>query len=459
MVSTPAPHPLRIEFAAMLRLAAPLAAANFLQMAVHAIDVIFVARLGTEALAASSLSVALYGLLNWGFTGLVGAAAPLIAVELGRRSNAVREVRRTVRMALWLSVLCGIVGLALCSMGEAIMLATGQRPVLAAMAGEFLGVLGWSVAPMVGSAVLRTYVSAMGRPYLATAITALAIGVNALGNYAFIFGHLGAPAMGFTGSAVSSVLTSLATFAAYVLAIRMDKRLNRYRIFGRWWRPEWSRLRQLIILGAPIGLTVLAEGGLFGGAAFLMGLIGTAELAAHSVAMQVAAFAFQVPFGVSQAATIRVGYFLGAGDKAGIARAGRVALVVGVSFVMLAALAMVLVPRAILSIYVDVAAPQNAAMVALAVQYMAIAAAFQLFDGTQAVASGALRGLQDTRAPMLIALFGYWVPGFGTAALLGLKTPLGGIGVWTGLAISLIVVAALLLHRWSRRETLGLVPK
>lgn len=460
-----APQPLparpafRIELTAMARLAAPLAAANFLQMAVHAIDVIFVARLGTDALAAASLSVALFGMLNWAFTGLTAAAAPLISAELGRCAHSVRQVRRSVRMAMWLTAGCTVVGMAICSLGEALMLATGQDPKVAALAGEFLTVLQWAIAPMVAASVLRAFVSALGRPYFATLITALSIAVNALGNYAFIFGHFGAPEMGLAGSALSSVVTSWVTVLAYAVAIRRDRRLRRYRIMGRWWRPEWTRLREIVAIGGPIALTVVAEGGLFGSAAFLMGVIGKAELAAHTVALQVAAFAFQVPFGVGQAATIRVGYHFGAGDPAGIGRAGKAALIVGVSFVMLAALAMLGMPRLILSVYVDVDDPQNALMAALAVQYMAIAAAFQLFDGAQAITAGALRGLQDTRVPMAIALFGYWIPGFGTAALLGLYTPLGGLGVWIGLAVSLIVVAAFLLHRWHRRAALGLVPR
>ena len=451
------PSPWRDEFAATLRLAGPLALANLLQMAVYASDVIFVARLGQEALAASSLSVALLGLLMWGFSGLTSAVAPLIAAELGRKSHAVREVRRSMRMAFWLTAACGIAGMAICAFGQEIMLATGQDPRIAAQAGGFLGLLKWAIPPMIGCNVMRIFVSACGRPSLGTWLTALAVLVNAAGNYAFVFGHLGAPAMGLKGSALSSVLTAWVTLAAYGLAVMADRRMRRFRLLGHFWRPDWERLRDLLRIGTPIALTVLAEGGLFGSAAFLMGLIGKTELAAHTVALQIAAFAFQVPFGVGQAATIRVGLAFGGQDRAGIARAGWVGLALGTGFVALAALAMLAVPRLILSAYVDVSAPANAAMVALAVRYLMIAAAFQLFDGTQAVAAGVLRGLQDTRMPMAIAIFGYWLPGFGTAIWLGLRTPLGGLGVWFGLAIGLVVVALLLLWRWVRRERLHLL--
>ncbi|MES2493984.1 MAG: MATE family efflux transporter [Pseudomonadota bacterium] len=454
----PSPSPLRDEIGATLRLAGPLAAANLLQMLVYAIDVIFVARLGQEALAASSLAIALFGLVAWSLSGLTGAAAPLVAAELGRRPHAVREVRRTVRMALWLAIVGALAGMGVCALGEPLMRLTGQDPAVARRAGDFLAIVMFALPAMIASNVLRTFVSTLGRPYFATAIAALAILVNALGNWMFVFGHLGAPALGLEGSAISSVITSIATFFAYVLAIRNDRRLRRYRVLGRFWRTEWRRLIQLARIGLPISATILAEAGLFSAAAFLMGRIGEAQLAGHTVALQVAALAFQVPFGIGQAATIRVGHHFGAGDRAGMARAGWVAIIAGTGFMAVTAGLMLLAPHLILSLYVDVSAPANAVMVAFAVQYMVVAAAFQVFDGIQAVAAGALRGLQDTRVPMLIAIFAYWVPGAAASVGLGLYTPLSGLGVWVGLLISLMVVAALLLWRWSRREHLRLVP-
>ena len=454
----PAPAtPFRIELGATLRLAWPLALANLLQMAIYATDVVFIARLGTEALAAASLSTSLFGQMVWTFSGLTGAVAPLIAAELGRARHAVREVRRSVRMALWLAVFCGIIGMAVCQFGEAIMLAAGQDAAVAARADSFLTLLAWSMVPQIASNVLRTFVAALGRPVFAMAIMALAIVVNALGNYALVFGNFGAPALGLEGSAIATVITSLMTLLAYLAVIYGDRRLRRYHILGRWWRTEWSRMRDLVRIGIPIGLIVLAEGGLFNGATFLMGLIGPAQLAGHALAFQVAALFFQIPFGIAQAATIRVGFHFGAGDRAAIGRAGWAAILACIGFQLAGAAVMLLAPQAILSIYVDRANPANAAMTAFAVQYLMAAAAFQLFDGLQAVAGGALRGLQDTRMPMVIALLGYWVPGFGAAVLLGFATPLEGLGVWIGLAVGLVVVAGLLLWRWHWRERLGLV--
>ena len=458
MSKTRALSPWRIELRETLRLAWPLALANLLQMLVHAVDVIFVARLGERELAASALGIALFGLLMWAFSGLTGIVAALIAEELGRKRHAVRQVRRSVRMGLWLAVASGVVGMAICWQGEALMLLSGQSAELSARAGDFLRIIMWAMIPMVLASVLRNFVSALGRPIFATAITGLALGASLLFNWMFVFGNLGAPALGLEGSALASVLTSVFVLTSYVVAIGADRRLRRYRVFGNWWRPEWSRLREIVTLGSPVMIIIIAEAGLFSGAALLMGRIGESELAGHTVALQIAALAFQVPFGVGQAATIRVGYHFGAGDHAAIGRAGWIGIGVAAGFMCLTAALMIFAPMLLLQIYVDPFAPENAAMVGFAVAYMLVAAGFQLFDGVQAVAAGALRGLQDTRVPMLIAIFSYWVPGYGVAIWLGFYTPLEGTGVWIGLAIGLVFAAGLLTYRWARRETFGLLP-
>lgn len=446
------------ELRATLALAVPLAATNLLQMLIHAVDVIFIARLGDQPLAASSLAIAIFGLTVWAMTGLVGACAPLIAAERGRRLHAVREIRRTVRMGMWVAVGFGGVGMAVCFAGEPLLLLSGQTPAIAAMAGEFLFVLAFAMIPMVLAGVFRIFVAALGKPGYATAITLLALGTNILGNWTLVFGNLGMPALGLLGSALSSVITALAMLAAYVVVIMRDRALRRYSIFGRWWRPEWTRLRQIMVIGTPIALTVLAEAGLFSGAALLMGRIGETELAAHTLALNLAALAFQIPFGTAQAATIRVGYHHGAGNRVAAGRAGWVALAIGTGFMSTTALAMLLIPTLLLQIYIDPQAPANAALVGFALQYLIWAAIFQLADGVQAVGAGALRGLQDTRVPMWIAIFSYWVPGFGIAIGLGFYTPLEGTGVWIGLATGLFFAAAGLLWRWARRDALGLTP-
>ena len=449
----------RAELSALLRLSAPLVGANLLQMAVSAVDVIFVARLGTVDLAAATLGVFLFNLSMYALIGLTSAASPLIAAELGRRRHAVREVRRSVRMAFWVGAAAALPVLLLLAHGETLLLLAGQDADVARRAGHFLDIILIGLLPGVAAGIMRSSAAALSRPGWAFAVTGLALLVSIVANWALVFGNLGAPALGLEGSAIASVISLTAMTIAYVGIFLFDRRLRRYRLFGRWWAAEWPRFRDIIRLGVPIMLTWTFEGALFGGAAILMGLIGVNEVAAHAVALNIAAIAFQVPFGIAQAATIRVGMAYGALDREWIARAGRVALVMGIGFMGITAGAMWAAPRLFVSAYVDVEAPANAIVVKLAVQYLALAAMFQLVDGAQAVAAGVLRGLQDTRVPMLIALFGYWVVGFGTSIFLGFQAGWAGVGIWTGLAVGLLAVSILLMWRWYARERLGLVPR
>ena len=451
-IAHPATPGWQAEAIETLRLSGPLALANLLQMLTYAVDVMFIARLGPAELAASSLCISVFGLLVWALQSGVGAVAPIISAELGSRAPALRPIRRATRMALWLSGMLGVVAMAICVFAESFMLLTGQEPHIAALAGQYMTILLFAMVPMIAAGVLRNFVSALGRPLFATAITALGIGINALANWVFIFGNWGAPAMGLQGAAIATVITGLCILALYILAIARDPRLARYHIFGFFWRPDWQRMRDILRIGTPIGLTVAAEASAFGGAAFLMGRIGALELAAHTLALQIAAMAFQIPQGVGQAATIRVGYFLGARNAEGVRRAGWCAIAMGTGFMILTAALMAFAPLWPLAIYIDPADPANAELLDLAVSFLLIAAIFQLFDGLQSVAAGALRGLQDTRVPMWFALFSYWLPGFGLATWLGLGTSFAGIGVWIGLAMGLICASFLLLWRWHGRE-------
>ncbi len=462
-VMRPIAHPptpsWKAETRESFRIAGPLALANLLQMLTYAIDVMFIARLGADELAASALTIAVFGLIVWSLQALTGAVAPIMSAELGARGPALRPVRRAMRMAMWLSLIVSIFGMGLCALAGPLMRTTGQEAHITELAVSYMNVMLWSVTPMVLAGVLRSYVSTLGRPIFATLITAIGIGVNALGNWVFIFGNLGAPEMGLPGAAVATFITSLAIVAMYAAFIRFDPRLHRYHIMGFFWRPDWARFKDIVRIGTPISITIIAEAGVFGAAAFLMGRIGGLELAAHTLALNLAAFAFQVPFGVGQAATIRVGYFFGARDAVGMARAGWTSVAMGTGFMVLTCAAMVFTPEALLSVYIDPFDPANEELVSLAIGFLLIAAAFQLVDAVQAVAAGALRGLQDTRIPMWIAIFSYWVPGFGLAAGLGLYTPLAGTGVWLGLATGLAFAAVLLLHRWKNREKLGLTTR
>lgn len=438
------------------RLAGPLALANLLQMAAYTVDTIFIARLGEEEFAASQLVMGIFGVVVWALNSLTAAVAPVISAELGANPRAVRAVRRAMRMALWLAVASGTLGIALAFLTIPAMQATGQEAHLIALAFPYLVMLVISLIPMVVANVLRTYVSALGRPIFATTIVLVGVFINAAGNYALIFGNWGAPRLELVGAGIATIITTTSIMCAYMLVIRLDPRLHRPRVFARLWAPDWSRLWQIVRIGSPIALTVIAEAGIFSAAVFMMGKFGTAQVAGHAIALQIAALAFQIPFGVGQAVTIRVGYHYGARDTEAIGRAARVAIAMGLAFTCVSALAMFQLPLLLMWPWVDPQLPSNAAVVGFALTYLVWAAVFQLADGLQAVALGALRGLQDTSVPMVIAIFSYWVPGLGVALTLGFLTPLAGVGVWIGLATGLFFAAALLSWRWRARTRLGL---
>lgn len=448
--------PVRTEIRATLSLAWPLILANLTMALIQATDVLLMGRLGARPLAASALGLN----LNFAFSliclGLVTASSPMIATALGRRSSSVREVRRTFRQSLWL--VCTVtppIWLILWN-AEPLIASLGQDPGLARDAEIFLHGYMWSMLPFLLFQAMRNFVSALERPGWVLAISLAGIILNAVLGWALIFGRLGLPELGlFGGGLASSIVWSLLVIALAIV-IMTDRQFRRFHLFGRWWRPDWPRYRRLWLLGLPIGLAMGFEGGVFSAAAYLMGLISADAVAAHAVALQIAALSFMVPWGMAQAATVRVGLALGRGDRAGIARAGWSAWGMGTGFMALMAVVIWLLPRPLMSLFLDDSAA-NANVIALGVSFLAVAAIFQVVDGAQVVGAGILRGLHDTRVPMIFTFVGYWAIGLGAGLWLAFRAGWGGVGIWTGLALGLAIVAVLMLGRWIRRERLGLL--
>ena len=448
----------RIEARATLLLAYPLILTNLTQAGIQATDVVLLGWAGPTALAAGALGTNLYNAFLIFGMGLVTAAAPMIARELGARSHSVRDVRRTVRQAMWAAVAIALPIFIMLWNAEALLLAFGQDPVLAANAARFLRYFQWGMLPALWYLVLRSFVSALERPVWALIVSAAGIACNALLNYVLIFGKFGFPALGLVGAGIGSSITNLLMFAAMALVVLRHRRFRRYHVLGRFWRPDWPRFRQLWRLGFPIAITLALEVTIFTAAAFLMGLLGTAPLAAHAIALQIAALSFMVPLGLGQAVTVRVGLAYGRRDHDGIGRAGWTSFVLGVGFMSLMALLMISVPYSLVYVFLDETDPANAPVIALAVSFLGVAALFQIVDGAQVVGAGMLRGLHDTGVPMLYALLGYWVIGLSVGVGLGFGLGWEGLGIWIGLAAGLGVVAILMIVRWMRRERLGLTP-
>jgi MATE family multidrug resistance protein len=336
-----------------------------------------------------------------------------------------------------------------------LMRAFGESDELARQGQTFLRAYMWCTAPWLLFQLLRNFVSALERPRIVLWLSLAGIAVNALLSWALIFGRLGLPALGLVGGGLGSTLTWLMMCGALAAVVFLDRQFRRFHLFGNWWRFDGQRIVAMIKLGWPIGLTMALEMGVFALAAFFMGWIGAPAVAAHAVALQLAALTFMVPLGLGQAATVRVGLALGRRDEAGIARAGWTAWVMGVAFMGAMAVVMWGIPRWLVTLFLtDV--PANAVTIALAVSFLRVAAAFQLVDGAQVIGAGMLRGLHDTRWPLLFALVGYWVVGLGIGAWLAFGRDWQGVGIWVGLASGLAAVAALMLGRWVLRDRLGL---
>jgi len=450
-------HLWREEIRATVALAWPLILTNIAQSLIHATDVILLGRAGPQALAAGTLGVQVYLVFLIFGLGLVTASAPMIAKELGARRHSVRDVRRTARQAMWAAVAISVpVWIILWNTG-AILVALGQDPQLAAGAQSFVRALQWGFLPYLFYIVLRSFVSALERPIWSLIIGLIAVVYNGLINYALIFGKFGLPELGLRGAGIGSASANLFMFAGMALVVILHPRFRRYRLFGRFWRPDWERFREVWRLGTPIAITLTLEIAIFASAVFLMGLISQASIAAHAIAIQLAALTFMVPMGLGQAATVRVGLAYGRRDRVGVSIAGWVSFALGVGFMSLTGLVMLAAPQALVHLFLDPTNPDNGPVMKLAVSFLIVAAFFQIFDGAQAVGAGMLRGLQDTRVPMVYAAFGYWFVGLLTGVGLAFGLGWQGVGIWIGLAAGLAVVSALMLARWLRRERLGLV--
>ena len=448
--------PLTNEIRATLALATPMVLTNLAQAAIAATDVALLGLAGTRPLAAGALGVNLITACLFFGTGVVTASSPMLSRALGAKSHAVRDVRRTVRQALWSCAALAVPFWLLLWQARAILILFGQDAGLATDAQGFVRAMMWGLLPALGFLALRSFMTALERPGWSLIVAALAVLFNGAINYALIFGAGPVPALGLVGAGIGSSIANLLMFVGMAIVVLRDRRFRRYRLFGRFWRADWPRFGALWRLGLPIAVTLTLEVTVFNAAVFLMGLIGTAALAAHAIAIQIAALSFMVPLGMAQAVTVRVAIASGRGDRAGVARAGWTTFVVGTGFMCVMAAVLLAVPRALVSAFIDVHDPANAEVVGLAVSFLAIAALFQVVDGAQAVGAGMLRGLHDTAWPMAYALFGYWVVGIGIGVWLTFYRDMGGIGVWIGLASGLAVVSVLMMTRWARRERLGL---
>ena len=431
---------------ALAVLGLPLVGSHLAQMSLHVADTVMMGWYGVTELAAVVLGASSFFVIFILGSGFAQAVMPMVAASLGEGDEA--QVRRDARMGLWLSILFGLACYPVFWWSGPILLALGQKPEVAALGQDYLQVAGLGMAPALMVMALKSYLAALNRTQVVLWITVGAVVLNIAVNWALIFGNWGAPELGVVGAAIATVVVQVASFAALALYAGLLRDLRRFRLWQRFWRADWTAMGRVFRLGWPIGVTGLAESGLFQASALMMGWIGTKELAAHGIAMEVAALAFMVHLGLSNAATVRTAHSDGAGDAAGLRRGAVVAIAMSVIFGLTMVALFLLFPAPILSLFLDTSAPEAAQIIAFGTVLLAVAALFQLADAMQVMALGLLRGIQDTKVPMLLAAFSYWVVGIPASYVLAFHAGMGGPGLWLGLTLGLLLAAVTMMARF-----------
>jgi MATE family multidrug resistance protein len=443
----------RAEIVETAKLAWPIALTQLGQIAMMTTDLALIGQLGAGAVAAVGLA---HLILFLGFVlgmGPVSAVAPLAAQAFGARKP--RMVRRSLRVGLWAAVMLGVPVNVAQLWGEDILMAAGQSSDTAALAARYLTSLAWSMIPAWCFIALRNFMGAVNRPEPALWITLVAIPLNGLLAYGLIHGAVGLPRLDLLGAGLATTVVNLGMCAAAVWICYACRPFKKYRVLGRFWRPDWTLMRELIVIGVPISGGMALEWGLFSSAALLVGWIGTTALAAHQIALQIATILFMVPFGISLAATVRVGHAVGRRDPVAARRAGFGAIALGAVFMLATTLVVIALRDVIPVMFLRGDGPANSATAQLAGTLLLVGATFFVTDAVQGIAAGALRGLNDTRVPMLFAAISFWLIGYTSAYLLAFSAGFGAVGIWIGFSLGVATFAVLLVWRFNRLTASG----
>ena len=430
------------------RLAAPLAVAQLAQMAMGLTDTVLVGALGTTALAAGGLGGMLFFTCLILLQGVLTAVSVCVAQALGSGHEA--DVPDIYASSLLLAVLLSLPAFAVMSLAAPLLRALHQPAAVVAAVGPYADVLRWGApGALIGLGLMRAMLPAIGRGRLLLWVALAAVGLNGMLNYGLIHGAWGLPELGLLGSAAATAATQTGMALALLASLHLPQSLRRFTAGGR---VRLQLLGELLRLGWPVAMTYTVETALFLTVNLLVGLGGAAPLAASQIALSVASTTFMVPLAISQAANVRVAFWSGADRPREARRAGFTAIGMGACFMTSCATALLLAPHAIISVFVNAEDPANAATARIAVGLLAIAAVFQLGDGVQTIALGSLRGLRDTRVPMLLAAIGYWAIGLPVGSALAFGAGLGAAGLWWGLAAGLSCVASLMTWRFAWRD-------
>ncbi len=432
---------------AVLRLAIPVALGELGWMAMTTVDTIMVGRLGPAAIGAIGIgSSAFYSFAIFGMGLLLGLDTLVSqAYGAGDREDCHKSLTQGFYLAVSMTVPLMILFALMPPMFRWLRIV---EPV-GTLAGKFIMTLSFSTPPLLLYATFRRYLQSMGhvRPVMVVLISANLI--NWLFNWLLIQGHSGFPALGVVGSALSTCFARLYMAGALAFFIWWFERGLKPGFRNLIQGPDWRRLKFLLELGLPAATQILLEVAAFGAAAVLAGRLTPIALAAHQIAINCASLSFMVPLGIASAAAVAVGQAIGRRERDRARRNGFIAIGLGCSFMLCSALSFVLIPKPILDIYTH-----DSSVLATGVGLLTIAALFQLFDGVQTIATGALRGFGETRGPMLINLGGYWLFGLPIGYALCFHFGLGIYGLWWGLTLALVVIALTLLWFWNSRSVI-----
>lgn len=432
----------------VLSLGLPLIGGQLAQFSIGMVDMIMLGWYDVTALAAVTLANSFFFVIFLVGSGFAWAAMPLVAHASEAGDD--RDVRRVTRMSLWLSLIYAMIFIIPIIFSKRLLLLLGQEPEIAGLAQDYLRIAGWGLFPGLIVMVLRSYFSAMERTQVILWTTVATAVLNAMLNYALIFGNWGAPELGLKGAAIASIV--IVTLSLPLLMIYAQIVLPQHALFARFWRPDWPEFRRVFKLGWPIGLTTLAETGLFSMSAVMMGWLGAIPLAAHGIATQIISATFMIHVGFSQVATVRAGRALGRVDRPGLVKGGMTVIALSGLWALVTMAGLLLMPELLISGFVDPDDVRKAEILVVGTTLLAVAAVFQLADASQILALGLLRGVQDTRTPMVIAAFSYWVVGVPASYVLGFRFDMGGVGVWLGLVLGLGLAGLLLMLRLWRRS-------
>lgn len=437
---------LKQEMKAHLQLALPMALAQLAQVALNVVDTVMCGRLGGTALAGAGLGFTVYATLWIPTIGAMVAVAPMVSQSYGAGDHP--AIGRTVRMAMWLAVALSILPMIAMYHAKPVLLWMGQNPEVSEIAEQYVRAVMWSCIPGLCVVALRSFLDSLNRPRVGLIVTASSILVNILANWLFMYGKYGLPQMGVAGTGWGTTFANLWMVAMMLLYVMWDKELRVYHDWKGLFRFDLVYIKELLRLGLPLVGSLTAEVWLFTATAFLMGILGKNSMAAHQIAINLSSTTFMFAVGIANASTVRVGQAIGRGDVPAAKRAGYIGMILGMISMGTMALVFILFPHFIIGFYLNTKAAINFEVVKLATILLSLAAMFQLFDALQVTSQGALRGLKDTKSPMLIGLFAYW--GIGLTSGVGLAFGLHWreVGLWTGLIIGLVVAGIILSLRF-----------